>query len=64
MSNEKTEASGLGEIPAIGDDEKALIEHFVLDYAREISTDGGRTAKINGAIIVLDQPTARPKTRK
>lgn len=54
----------LGIVPVtepIGDEERKLLAHFVVEFAREISTDGGKTAKIEGAMIVLDQPTAQPK---
>ena len=53
-----------GDFPPVGPEEKKLLESFFLDYAREISTDGGKTAKIKGAIILIDQPLAQPKNKK
>jgi hypothetical protein len=62
--NEELIALMQGSFPPIGENEKAMMDHFVVQYAKEISTDGGKTAKIKGAVILLDQPTARPKTKK
>lgn len=61
MSKNEKEAHPFEGMEPIGDEEKTLLEGFVLEYAKEISRDGGRTAKIKGATIIIDQPTARPK---
>ena len=52
-----------GDYPPIGPEEKTLLEKFFVEYAKEISTDGGKTAKIKGATILLDQPMAQPKKK-
>ena len=52
-----------GGLPAPGEQEMELYDKFILEYARAKSTDGGKTAKINGGIIVIDQPHAQPKKK-
>lgn len=63
MSKKETGAHPFEGMEPIGEEEKTLLEGFVLDYAREISRDGGRTAKIKGATIIIDQPKAQPKLK-
>lgn len=43
---------------APGEVELELYSKFIIELARSISTDGGRTAKLKGAVVVLDQPIA------
>jgi hypothetical protein len=62
--NEELLALMQGDFPPLGENEKAMMDHFVVQYAREISTDGGKTAKINGAVIVLEQPIAYKKHKE
>ncbi len=59
MSDEKT----FGGLPAPGMEEMELYDKFILDDARSKSTDGGKTAKIKGGIIVIDQPLAQKKKK-
>lgn len=51
------------EVPVFGKMEREVMDRFVVAYAKDISGDGGRTAKGNGYVIVLDQPTAQPKNK-
>ena len=59
MKDENT----FGGLPAPGMEEMALYDKFILEYAKAKSTDGGKTAKIDGGIIVIDQPLAQKKKK-
>lgn len=53
-----------GSLPPIGPAERGMIEKFILDFAKEVSTDGGKTAVIDGGMIVINQQNAQPRKRK